>query len=122
MGGIINRQPVPAYNSAYRMASPRTDQAASAAQPALDPGRWRSLAVILSAAFHVAQDFFIVNVFIPSIRASLHATFAEVQLVIASYGLTYGVFLITGGRLGDILGRKRVFLWSVAGFTLTSLL
>jgi EmrB/QacA subfamily drug resistance transporter len=104
------------------MPAPHSAQAASAAQPALDPGRWRSLAVILSAAFLVALDFFIVNVSIPSIRASLHATFSEIQLVIASYGLTYGVFLITGGRLGDILGRKRVFLWSVAGFTLTSML
>jgi EmrB/QacA subfamily drug resistance transporter len=104
------------------MPSPHSDHAAFATQPALDPGRWRSLAVILSAAFLVALDFFIVNVSIPSIRASLHATFAEVQLVIASYGLTYGAFLITGGRLGDILGRKRVFLWSVVGFIMTSLL
>jgi EmrB/QacA subfamily drug resistance transporter len=102
------------------MAAPQVDQ--TAAQPALDPGRWRSLAVILSAAFLTALDFFIVNVSIPSIRASLHATFAQIQLVIASYGLTYGVFLITGGRLGDILGRKRMFLFSVASFTLTSLL
>jgi len=104
------------------MPAPHTAQAASATQPALDPGRWRSLAVILSAAFLAALDFFIVNVSIPSIRSSLHATFAEIQLVIASYGLTYGVFLITGGRLGDILGRKRVFMWSVVGFTLTSML
>jgi EmrB/QacA subfamily drug resistance transporter len=104
------------------MPAPHAAQAASATQPALDPGRWRSLAVILSAAFLTALDFFIVNVSIPSIRASLHATFAEIQLVIASYGLTYGVFLITGGRLGDILGRKRVFLWGVVGFTLTSML
>jgi len=88
----------------------------------LDPGRWRSLAVVLSAAFLVALDFFVVNVSIPSIRADLHATFSQVQLVIASYGVTYAVLLISGGRLGDIYGRKRMFLWGVAGFTVTSLL
>jgi len=78
--------------------------------------------VMLAAAFLVALDFFVVNVSIPSIRAGLHATFAEVQFVIASYGLTYAVLLISGGRLGDIYGRKRMFIWGVTGFTLTSLL
>lgn len=87
-----------------------------------DPGRWKSLAVILAAAFLVGLDFFIVNVSIPAIRESLHATFAEVQLVIASYGLTYAVLLISGGRLGDIYGRKRMFIWGVSAFTAASLL
>lgn len=87
-----------------------------------DPGRWNSLAVILAAAFLVGLDFFIVNVSIPSIHASLHATFAQVQLIIASYGLTYAVFLISGGRLGDIYGRKRMFMWGVTAFTATSML
>ena len=99
-----------------------TSIATAASQESLDPGRWRALAVVLSAAFLVALDFFVVNVSIPSIRAGLHATFAEVQLVIASYGLTYSVLLISGGRLGDIYGRKRMFLLGVAGFTLTSAL
>ena len=70
----------------------------------------------------MALDFFVVNVSIPSIRDSLHATFAEVQLVIASYGLTYAVLLISGGRLGDIYGRRRMFMWGVAAFTAASLL
>src|SRR5689334_16289450 len=96
--------------------------AAVAAVSAPDPGRWKSLAVILSAAFLVAFDFFVVNVSIPSIRSSLHATFAEVQLIIASYGLTYAVLLISGGRLGDIYGRKRMFIWGVAAFTAASML
>jgi MFS family permease len=87
-----------------------------------DPGRWKSLAVVLCAAFLVALNFFIVNVSIPSIRASLHASFAEIQFVIASYGLTYSVFLISGGRLGDIYGRKRVFIWGVMAFTAASTL
>jgi EmrB/QacA subfamily drug resistance transporter len=91
------------------------------AVPALDPKRWRALAVVLAAAFLVALDFFVVNVSIPSIRADLHASFAEVQFVIAIYGLTYAVLLVTGGRLGDIYGRKRMFMIGVAGFTITSL-
>ncbi len=99
--------------------------AGAAAVPAMtmpDPGRWKSLAVILSAAFLSGLDFFVVNVSIPSIRANLHATFGEVQLVIASYGLTYAALLISGGRLGDIYGRKRMFMWGVGAFTLASAL
>jgi EmrB/QacA subfamily drug resistance transporter len=99
-----------------------TSIATSVSTENLDPGRWRSLYVVLAAAFLVGLDFFVVNVSIPSIRAGLHASFAEVQLIIASYGLTYAVLLISGGRLGDIYGRKRMFMWGVAGFTLTSVL
>src|SRR3954470_5833066 len=102
--------------------STRSTSATASAVPAPDPRRWKSLAVILAAAFLVGLDFFVVNVSIPSIRSSLHATFAEVQLVIASYGLTYAVLLISGGRLGDIYGRKRMFMWGVAAFTAASLL
>ncbi len=98
----------------------KTESAANTEAP--DPGRWKSLAVILAAAFLVALDFFVVNVSIPSIRTSLHASFAEVQLVIASYGLTYSVLLISGGRLGDIYGRKKMFLWGVTAFTAASML
>src|SRR3569833_2114397 len=87
-----------------------------------DPGRWASLAVVLTGAFLAALDFFIVNVSIPAIRTSLKATFAEVQLIIASYGLTYAVLLISGGRLGDIYGRRKMFVWGVISFTAASLL
>ena len=93
---------------------------ASADSP--DPGRWASLAVVLTGAFLAALDFFIVNVSIPAIRTSLRATFAEVQLIIASYGLTYAVFLISGGRLGDIYGRRKMFVWGVTAFTGASVL
>lgn len=65
-------------------------------------------------------DGFIVNVAIPSIRSGLGTTPADVELVVAGYFLTYGSFLITGGRLGDILDRKRVFLWGMALFTAAS--
>lgn len=87
-----------------------------------DPRRWQALAAILTAAFLGPLDFFIVNVSIPVIRERLHADYAQVQLMIATYGLSYAIFLITGGRLGDIFGRKRMFLLGGTGFTLASIL
>jgi EmrB/QacA subfamily drug resistance transporter len=79
-----------------------------------------ALAIILTATFMILLDISIVNVGIPSIQRDLHASFAQIQFVIAGYQLAYGVVLITGGRLGDILGRKRMFMIGVAGFTVAS--
>ena len=96
---------------------------AAAAAPSngeLDPRRWPALVVVLSASFLGVLDFFIVNVSIPSIQDDLKATDAAIQLMIAGYALAYAVFLITGGRLGDILGRKRMFIFGVTGFTVAS--
>src|SRR6478672_10595397 len=87
------------------------------------PGnKWVSLAIILVGPFLGVIDFFIANIGIPSIRTSLGASFSEIELVIAGYGLTYAVCLITGGRLGDIFGRKVTFILGMAGFTATSAL
>jgi EmrB/QacA subfamily drug resistance transporter len=65
-------------------------------------------------------DFFIVNVALPSIQSGLHASRAAVQLIIAGYGLTFATGMITGGRLGDLYGRRRMFMTGLALFTLTS--
>jgi len=81
-----------------------------------------ALAIILTATFMILLDISIVNVAIPSIQRDLHASFAQIQFVIAGYQLAYGVVLITAGRLGDIVGRKRMFMIGVAGFTFASLL
>jgi EmrB/QacA subfamily drug resistance transporter len=105
-----------------RTAAHAAEPPAEVSSPPPDPRRWLVLAVVLMASFLGALDFFIVNVSIPSIKARLGASFAEIQLMIAGYGLVYAVFLITGGRLGDIFGRKRMFLVGVAGFTLASAL
>src|SRR4051812_49912371 len=67
-------------------------------------------------------DQFVVNVAIPTMQRDLHASFAQIQFVVAGYALTYAVTLVTGGRLGDIYGRKRLFLLGMAGFTLASAL
>jgi MFS family permease len=87
---------------------------------ALDPRRWAALAVLLTGAFLAPLDFFIVNVALPSITAGIGATPADVQLVISGYAVVYAVCLITGGRLGDIWGRKIVFLIGLAAFALAS--
>lgn len=83
--------------------------------------RWSAFAVLLVGAFLPPLDFFIVNVALPSIRSTLHTSAAELQLVISGYAAAYAVFLITGGRLGDLFGRRRIFLIGVTGFGLTSI-
>jgi EmrB/QacA subfamily drug resistance transporter len=88
----------------------------------LDPRRWRALPVILIGSFLAFLDFFIVNIALPAMQADLGARPAQLQFVVAAYGIGFGVSLITGGRLGDIFGRKRVFLLGIAGFTLASTL
>jgi EmrB/QacA subfamily drug resistance transporter len=84
-------------------------------------GRWLGLTVVLSAAFMQLIDISIVNVAIPSIQRELGASYGQVQLVVALYQLAFGALLITGGRLGDIVGRKRMFMLGMAGFTVASL-
>jgi MFS family permease len=83
--------------------------------------RWWALSSVAAAQFLAVADAFIVNVAIPSIRADLHAGAAEIQAVIAVYQIAYAALVITGGRLGDIVGRKRIFIAGVLGFTLASL-
>jgi MFS family permease len=81
-----------------------------------------ALIVILTGIFVTIMDNSIVNVAIPSIRSTLGANFAEAELVIAGYAFTFAVGLITGGRLGDIFGQRRMFLVGFGAFTLTSAL
>jgi EmrB/QacA subfamily drug resistance transporter len=92
----------------------------TARQP--DSRRWLMLAIVLCAALMAVLDSFIVNVAIPSIERELHASFAQIQLVVAGYTLAFAVLLVTGGRLGDLYGRKRLFLLGVSGFTIFSAL
>lgn len=82
--------------------------------------RWGALPVILAGTFMVTLDFFIVNVAIPSIQRDLHAATAAIEWLVAGYGLTYAALLITGGRLGDLYGRRRIFCVGLAVFTLAS--
>jgi len=84
----------------------------------------RAIALVIVALAFVMDllDSTIVNVAIPAIRTNLNATFSAIQWVVAGYALTFATLLITGGRMGDVYGYKKVFLWGVAGFTGASLL
>ncbi|MFD3727884.1 MFS transporter [Streptomyces sp. NPDC058671] len=84
--------------------------------------RWIALAIVMTAAFMDLVDATIVNIAIPSIERDLGATFGAIQWITAGYALAFAAGLITGGRLGDIYGRKRLFLLGTAGFTVASAL
>ncbi|MFD0763229.1 MFS transporter [Mucilaginibacter lutimaris] len=88
----------------------------------IDPRRWMALAVLLTGTLLPPLDFFIVNVALPAIRTDLHASPADTQLVVSVYAAAYAVTLILGGRLGDIYGRKRVFIFGMLGFGIASAL
>jgi EmrB/QacA subfamily drug resistance transporter len=89
--------------------------------PAWPARRGAALAILITAGFMDLLDTTIVNVAIPSVRADIGANYAEIQWIVAGYLLAVAVGLITGGRMGDLFGRRRVFLIGVAGFGLTSL-
>ncbi|WP_449394630.1 DHA2 family efflux MFS transporter permease subunit [Devosia riboflavina] len=100
------------------MSSPH----AHAADAPPDPRRWIGLFVLLIANFMNLIDVTIVNVALPSMRENLGATDNQIEWVVAAYVLAFALGLLPFGRLGDILGRTRLFLWGVAGFTAASAL
>jgi MFS family permease len=81
---------------------------------------WWALTVLLMGTLLPPLDFFIVNVALPSMQTDLHASPAIAQLVISAYAATYAIFLITGGRLGDLYGRRRIFLVGILAFAAAS--
>ncbi|WP_326691137.1 MFS transporter [Streptomyces sp. NBC_01795] len=85
------------------------------------PKRWLALGILLAAAFMDLLDVTIVNIALPDIRSDLSAGYAASQWVVTAYTLAFGLGLITGGRMGDRYGRKRLFLLGIALFTLSSL-
>lgn len=87
-----------------------------------DRRRWFALAIVMTAAFMDLVDVTIVNIAIPSIRREAGASVSQIQWITAGYALAFAAGLITGGRLGDIHGRKRLFLVGIGGFTLASAL
>jgi len=87
-----------------------------------DPNRWKSLAIVCAAFFMTVLDVSIVNVALPSIGRALHFSEANLQWVITAYAITFGGFLLLGGRAADLLGRRRVFYVGVMLFTVASFL
>src|SRR3954452_5507483 len=95
--------------------------AVTATTAAPDPRRWQALALVCTAFFMTVLDVSIVNVALPSIGRSLHFSETGLQWVVTAYAITYGGFLLLGGRAGDILGRKRMFLVGMVLFSIASL-
>src|SRR5918912_4341125 len=86
-----------------------------------DPRRWRALALVCVAFFMVILDVAIVNVALPSIQRDLELSRDTLQWIVTAYSLAFGGFLLLGGRAADLLGRRRVFMFGIALFTLASL-
>ena len=98
---------------------------AAANAPSAPPSRlreWAPLVVLMIGTFMIVLDFFIVNVALPSIQTGLHASATAIEWVVAGYGLTFAVFLIASGRIGDRVGRRRTFAWGLAAFVVSSAL
>jgi EmrB/QacA subfamily drug resistance transporter len=100
-------------------------QGADAAPSPLRPSalrEWAPLAVLMIGTFMIVLDFFIVNVALPSMQSGLHASATAIEWVVAGYGLTFAVFLVAAGRVGDRLGRRRTFAFGLAIFIVASAL
>src|SRR3954447_20878649 len=87
-----------------------------------DARRWRILTVSLAGAFMVLLDVSIVNVALPSIEREFGVSAGTVQWVVSGYALAFGLALVPAGRLGDTIGRRRMFLIALSAFVLTSAL
>ena len=94
---------------------------ASVEQHEPDPHRWQALALVCVAFFMTILDVSIVNVALPSIKNSLHVSDNTLQWVIIAYAITFGGFLLLGGRAADLLGRRRLFMIGVTVFAAASL-
>ncbi len=84
--------------------------------------KWRVLGVVCIAVFMLLLDITVVNVALPDIQKELHTSFTQLQWVVDAYALTLAVTILNAGSLGDLLGRKRVFLVSIGLFTVASAL
>ncbi len=89
---------------------------------AADPKRWQALTLVCVAYFTTVLDVSIVNVALPSIGRDLEFSETGLQWVVTAYAITFGGFLLLGGRAGDLLGRRRMFMIGLVLFSLASLL
>ena len=83
--------------------------------------KWWTLSAVAFGLFMIMLDNTVVNVALPSIERDLHVSISSLEWVVTAYALTFAALLITGGKLGDLYGRKRIFIIGIAIFTLSSL-
>ncbi|KAB1147111.1 MFS transporter [Streptomyces luteolifulvus] len=120
---MTSTEPLVDSSDSSHSSSAGPDSSADPAQaPAADRRRWFALAIVMTAAFMDLVDVTIVNIAIPSIQREAGASVSQIQWITAGYALAFAAGLVTGGRLGDIHGRKRLFLIGIGGFTLASAL
>jgi EmrB/QacA subfamily drug resistance transporter len=103
-------------NAQSRLATPQPAQAGP------DPRRWFMLPVVLIAMFMAGFDIWAVNVAAPSLQRDLHVSDAALQLIVGGYAFMYASGMVTGGRLGDLFGYRRMFMIGVVAFAAASLL
>src|SRR6266487_2970678 len=90
-------------------------------EPVPQVHRWRAFAVLAVSFFMTIVDLTIVNVALPTIGRKLHVSESDLQWVVTAYGITFGGFLLLGGRAADLLGRRRILMLGLAVFTAASL-
>ena len=118
--------PTPGHSAETRLPVPppasdlRPDQSATTA-PEPPVRRWRAFAVLVVASFMTIVDLTVVNVALPTIGVKLHFPESDLQWVVTAYGLTFGGFLLLGGRAADLLGRRRLLMVGLAVFSAASL-
>ena len=100
---------------------PRNDIGGGEAAAPGEVRRWRAFSLLAVAYFMTAVDLMIVNVALPTIGVKLHFAESDLQWVVTAYALTFGGFLLLGGRAADLLGRRRMFMTGLALFTAASL-
>jgi len=131
--GRANGRPAPAENAVQSDTPALTEARAHTPTPAPSPAaqnadrttgsnRWLVLVIACLAQFMVVLDATVVNVALPSIQRGLHFSPSSLQWVVNAYTLVFGGFLLLGGRAGDLIGRKRLFLIGTALFSAASLL
>src|SRR5438094_6500906 len=91
-------------------------------EPMTNKSRWLALIIVCLGYLMIVLDVTIVGVALPSIREDLGFSEASLAWVVNAYLLTFGGFLLLAGRLGDLFGQRRVFLFGIAEFTIASLL
>src|SRR5215472_3110520 len=98
-----------------------SSQTSKTAAPGPDPRRWKALGVLALVQFMLVLDITVVNVALPSVKRDLGFSQSGLAWVVNGYTLTAGGFLLLGGRLSDMLGRRRLFLIGVSVFAVASL-
>ncbi len=120
LGLILERRAeIAAYRPTEKGRHPMTERIRSL-QMNEDNRRWWALGAMCFALFMIMLDNTVVNVALPSIQRSLHASTASLEWTVNAYTLSFAVLLVTGGRLGDLFGRRKVFLAGVIVFACSS--